>query len=369
MTAPVVAFFNNKGGVGKTSLVYHLTWMYAELGARVVAIDLDPQANLTAAFLPEDELELLWPEATLGRTVFGSITPLLRGRGDISAPPLHAVDDQIALVPGDLNLSGFEDELSQQWPACLDGKERAFRVISAFSRLIQAGASRYEADVALVDVGPNLGAINRAALIAADYVVIPLAPDLFSVQGLRNLGPTLRDWRIQWTERLLKNPDPSLVLPRGQMRPVGYVLLQHGVRLGAPVKAYQRWMARIPDVYAQAVLDQSGSGGVSIADDPHCLAQLKHYHSLMPMAQEALKPVFALKPADGAFGGHQQAAQRAYQDFSVLARDIYRRISPPGSVVTPDPTSASRSPPGQLFTPGRPRASRQRLWGALGDDP
>ena len=50
MSVPVVAFFNNKGGVGKTSLVYHLAWMYADLGLRVMAADLDPQANLTSAF-------------------------------------------------------------------------------------------------------------------------------------------------------------------------------------------------------------------------------------------------------------------------------------------------------------------------------
>ena len=48
-----VAFFNNKGGVGKTSLVYHLAWMLRELGGRVIAADLDPQANLTGMFLDE----------------------------------------------------------------------------------------------------------------------------------------------------------------------------------------------------------------------------------------------------------------------------------------------------------------------------
>lgn len=59
MTTKVIAFFNNKGGVGKTSLVYHLAWMYADLGKRVVAADLDPQANLTSAFLEVDTLERL----------------------------------------------------------------------------------------------------------------------------------------------------------------------------------------------------------------------------------------------------------------------------------------------------------------------
>ena len=62
MNAPVLAFFNNKGGVGKTSLVYHLAWMLSEMGERVLTCDLDPQANLTASFLEEDQLESLWKD-------------------------------------------------------------------------------------------------------------------------------------------------------------------------------------------------------------------------------------------------------------------------------------------------------------------
>ena len=73
MSTPVIGFFNNKGGVGKTSLVYHLAWMYSDLGIRVVAADLDPQANLTAAFLEEDRLEELWPDGDHPLSIFGSI--------------------------------------------------------------------------------------------------------------------------------------------------------------------------------------------------------------------------------------------------------------------------------------------------------
>jgi cellulose biosynthesis protein BcsQ len=51
MSIPVITFFNNKGGVGKTSLVYHLSWMFSDLGMRTLAVDLDPQANLSSAFL------------------------------------------------------------------------------------------------------------------------------------------------------------------------------------------------------------------------------------------------------------------------------------------------------------------------------
>jgi chromosome partitioning protein len=322
MSVPVITFFNNKGGVGKTSLVYHLAWMMARKGLRVVAADLDPQANLTASFLPDEELEVLWDVGRGERqTVYGSLEPLISGTGDVAAARPRYVDDRLAVLPGDLALSAFEDELSSQWPACLEGRERAFRVISAFWRLLMSAADDHAADVVLVDVGPNLGAVNRSALVAADHVVIPLAPDLFSVQGLQNLGPTLRKWRDGWQDRLGRNPAAELRLPTGRMRPAGYVVLGHGVRLGRPVKAYQRWIGRVPEVYRTAVLDVDESAPI-VDEDPLCLAQLKQFHSLMPLSQEAHKPVFDLKPADGAFGGHQSAVTVARRDFSALADRI-----------------------------------------------
>ena len=55
-----VALFNTKSGVGKTSLVYHLAYMFAERGVRVIAVDLDPQANLSSMFVEEERMEVLW---------------------------------------------------------------------------------------------------------------------------------------------------------------------------------------------------------------------------------------------------------------------------------------------------------------------
>ncbi len=68
-----IAFFNNKGGVGKTSLVYHLAYMFADLGHHVLAADFDPQANLTSMFLDEDSIEALLPASGLPKTVLGII--------------------------------------------------------------------------------------------------------------------------------------------------------------------------------------------------------------------------------------------------------------------------------------------------------
>jgi chromosome partitioning protein len=322
VTPPVIAFFNNKGGVGKTSLVYHLAWMYADLGKRVVAVDFDSQSNLTAAFLDEDRLEYLWADGVNRGTIFGCVQPLMRGTGDVADPILEGIEHRLALLVGDLRLSAFEDQLSEVWPKCMDRDERAFRVTSAFWRVMQRAADIQQADLILMDLGPNLGAINRAALVATDYVVVPLSPDLFSMMGVHNLGPTLRRWRQDWQERLQKNPVPDLALPPGRMQPVGYVVLQHSVRMYRPVQAYERWIDRIRVVYRDDVMDGGDSGDSVATPDPSCLALLKHYHSLMPLAQEARKPIFHLKAADGAIGAHYQAARDAYFDFRRLALKI-----------------------------------------------
>ncbi|MGH7466988.1 MAG: ParA family protein [Longimicrobiales bacterium] len=329
-----IAFFNNKGGVGKTSLVYHLAWMYADLGLSVIAADLDPQANLTSMFLEDDRLEQLWPEADHRSTVYGAVRPLLEGEGDISDPYIEDPAPGLGLLVGDLALSSAEDELSSQWPASLDRRPRAFRVLSALWRVLERAASARAAPVVMIDVGPNLGALNRAILVAAEHVVIPLAPDLYSLQGLRNLGPTLRRWRGEWQERANRNPVADLDLPSGAMVPAGYVVMQHAVRLDRPGKAYGKWMNRIPGEYSRSVLGSDEPVSVSVANDPNALSTLKHYRSLMPLAQEARKPMFFLKPADGAIGGHASAVLDCYRDFRALARRIAERCGVTMPVLT-----------------------------------
>jgi cellulose biosynthesis protein BcsQ len=232
-----LAFFNNKGGVGQTSLAYHLTWMFADLGVNVVAMDLDPQSNLTSSFLEDEWLEELWEPPQSTRTILGLVQPLLERLGDIAEPEVAEIHGRIGLVPGDLGLSLFEDRLAETWGKCLDDNQAnaadAFRVTTAFYRIMEQAARQRNADLTLIDVGPNLGAINRAALVSADHVVIPLAADLFSLQGLRNLGPTLRSWRKGWQTRKVRSQDlanTNLVIPSGNMEPEGYVVMQPSVR-------------------------------------------------------------------------------------------------------------------------------------------
>ena len=333
MSAPVLTFFNNTGGVGKTSLVYHLAWMLSDMGYRVLACDLDPQANLTAAFLDEKRLERLWGAGEgrpgVGETVMRCVEPVLKV-GDIQPPALVEIAPNLNLIPGDLALAGFEDRLSAEWPNALSSTAlyRPFRILTAFATVVQDGARQMKASIVLVDVGPNLGAINRSALIATDSLIVPLGADLFSLQGLRNLGPTLHRWRQDWQKRRDNWTQPDFPLPAGRMHAVGYVVQQHGVRLNRPVRAYDKWVNRMPEEYARNLLDaHTGPYPATPAQDrQHALATVKHYRSLVPLAQEARKPIFHLTPADGAIGSHAAAANDARRDFRILAQKIVQKI-------------------------------------------
>jgi len=207
MSAPVITFLNNKGGVGKTSLVYHLAWMLSEIGERVLVCDLDPQANLTASFLSEGELESLWGGSSSNRTIFQCVAPLVEV-GDIQEPCVHPAADALGLIPGDLALSGFEDHLASEWP-----------------------------------------------------------------------------------------------------------------------NAYEKWVNRMPESYARCLMDEKqGPFAETPARDKFCIATVKHYRSLVPMAQEARKPIFELTSADGAIGAHAAAVGEAHKDFRRLAKVIRERV-------------------------------------------
>ncbi len=316
-----ITFFNNKGGVGKTSLAYHVSWMLKELGNKVLSVDLDPQANLTGMFMDESGIE-----ETLNKkeSIYSAMAPLMKGTGDIQPATIFKADEDLGLLPGDLRLSGIEADFSVSWPKCLDREERAFRVTTAFNRLIiQAGEEMF-AKWAIIDMGPNLGSINRSVLIASDYVVFPLGPDLFSYQGLKNVGKFLNDWRNGWKERRSKKPDDlDFSLPEGSMTPLGYIMMRHSIRHDRPVKAYQRWMDKMPEAYNKYVLNDDTSPPPG---ESNLLAHLKDYRSLMPLAHEKIKPMFLLKPGDGAIGSHYQAVQSCYDDFKKLTENIVSRI-------------------------------------------
>ena len=340
-----IAFLSTGDRVGTSSLVYHLASMYARLGVNVLAADLNPQAKLTGMFLSEEELEPLWPETAERQTVYGALRPLLDRADRVPAPYVAEPEPGLGLVVGDILLATSEDELASHWAAFLTRQPRAMDVPSALARILRRAAGEVDARLILVDIGPHLGALNRAAIVTADSLVVPLAPDIYSLQSLRNLGPALRRWQREWKESRERIPGVDLSVPEYPMQPIGYIVIQGAVRLDRPVMASDDWLNRIPTVYRRAVVgEESPSTDATVETDPHCFATLKPYASLMPLAQEAGKPMFALKPADGATGGHVAAVQGCYRDFRELAKAIAERAGSSIPEVQGTRASARSSP-------------------------
>jgi cellulose biosynthesis protein BcsQ len=189
-------FFNNKGGVGKTTLTFNIAHLLAGRGVRVVVLDFDPQCNISAIFLDELRLFEIWEDARSNGTVTGCLEPVRRGKGDVLPPRLERIADGLWLLPGHLALSRFEQTLAEEFAKTLaTDNDRALDVTTSLDLLSNLAAEQVAADIMIMDLGPSLGALNRAALLACDHVVLPVAPDLFSLQGLRNVGPTLRESR------------------------------------------------------------------------------------------------------------------------------------------------------------------------------
>jgi len=330
-----IAFFNNKGGVGKTTLVYHLAWMFSELNYRVIAVDLDSQANLSGMFLHEKRMESLWDSEKTNETketIYSILDPLFDGIGDITTSPhieCPHVDGKIGLLVGSFTLAKLESQISIQWNECLAGDKRAFRITTAFARLIANAGKKHKADLALVDVGPNLGAINRAALISSDYVVIPLDPSLFSMYGLRSVGPILQEWREAWQERLRKKPT-FMNIPKGGMEPIGYIINRFKVVDGEkPSQSHQKWINRMSEEYRRFILmNGTKESKRKIRKPLNKLAQLQNYQSLTERAQELRKPLFLLEPPDVVKwkGATQTSIKNCFNGFRHLAEEIRKRI-------------------------------------------
>ncbi len=316
-----ITFFNNKGGVGKTTTVYHVAWMLSQLGIKTIAVDLDPQSNLTSMFLTSERLEEIF-ENDLKITILDSITPVVSGEPYI---PIHIeqITENLGLIIGNLSLSVFEDKLSKAWLECLGSDIYSFKITSIFNTIINDAAKQQNAEIVLIDVGPNLGAINRAVTISSDYIIMPVASDLFSLQGIKNLGITLNNWKKDWQDRIdRKPPILNFEIPKGKELPIGYIIMQYTVKESRPVKSYLRWANRIPSVYSEYVLKNNSTVQI-VEDDKNCIGLLKHYHSLAPMSMEAHKPMFLIKPADGAIGAHLFAVQKCYDDFEALTKKIF----------------------------------------------
>lgn len=327
----IVSFFNNKGGVGKTTLLYHVAHAIAEAGRRVLMVDCDSQCNLTAYTLSESQIQKSWEPS--GNSIWRAIEQVARGIGDVrNRAPTH-VTAGLEILPGDLLLSSFEDLLGETWNSAKGGSEPAIRAQSAIFRTILAAAAKAEAGIVLVDLGPNLGALNRAVLGASHYFVVPIAPDLFSIRGTENLGAKLVKWRSEWDQaNAAWTGDGSIVVPRGSPSFVGFVTQQHNLRNTAQgmTQGWQIFGSQVEAaVQSNIVTPLQPLGQVAYPAGPFEIGKIPNLHSLIPYSLDARKPVFLCTSSDGLKGAHIEKARESRELFTTIANAITALPIPP----------------------------------------
>lgn len=189
-----IAFFNNKGGVGKTTLLCNLAASLAsKYNKRVLVIDADPQCNASAYLLPELELEKILMDDD-HYSVDSFYEPIRRGHGYPEKVPsvIRSQRFNVDLIVGDPKLSIREDLIAIDWGATRNGEPRGFQTTYAFKELV----CRFDDyDYVLIDMGPSLGALNRSVLLAADYFLMPLSVDIFSMMAVENIIKSLTKWK------------------------------------------------------------------------------------------------------------------------------------------------------------------------------
>ena len=333
-----IAFFNHKGGVGKTTMLFNIAIEMGRLGKRVLMVDFDAQANLTAIALNDKKLEALYAPGADGMTVAHAFAPLVSGAGDVAVPDsIEVRKDQVWILPGDITLSAFEEILPSSWTEALAGTERGFRITSAPYRLWSEVAEDLNIDYVFLDLGPNVGPMNRAVLIGADYLVVPMASDLFSLRALPSVGQSLKTWVGQWHTANAHPVAKSLpfATQAGHPKLLGYVSQQFNVYRGDPTQAFQNWIKRTPALVEKGLLSPlreypDGKGGTLAdpADQTEVeIGTLKNYHSLVPHAQSLRQAIFEMEQDEIILGNQLKRARDSEVEFRELAEQIIERTT------------------------------------------
>ena len=341
-----LCFFNNKGGVGKTTLACNVASYIAETeNLNVLLIDGDPQCNATQLVLPDDTTERLYstaaglPEMDTLKQV---LLPLLKG--DATLGKTHEVAGPntnrfgISVIPGHPHVALLEDRLSTNWTQFMAGDLGGARVSNWNTQLLSHLKPHY--DLVIYDVGPSLGALNRSILIGVDYFLAPMGCDIFSLIGIENIADWIAQWRNYYDtayKQVISRHEGNLGEYTGEIRAssgamarfLGYTVQQYITKTIREEKratgAYEAILKQIPDQIATSL---GHFVAPRLTVDELRLGDVPHMFSLVPLAQSAHTPIHKLTGREGLSGGQYQQ-QRRYQEFigeltATLMRNLRR---------------------------------------------
>lgn len=327
MALKIISVFNNKGGVGKTTLTFHLAHALAAQGHKVLAVDLDPQCNLSIYSLPVDFIQDVWDKENSfiddpgfqaardsmslakfqafcrsPRTIHFLLKPAEEGTGDLdSLPPPVGLTKNLHIIPGRLTLHMFEEALARRWSEAFVGQPLALRTLSEVRRLIEKYAEVYGYDYAIVDTSPSLGQLNKTVLTTVDAFLIPAAPDLFSLYGIRNIGNSLKRWtsELETLYRLIP-PNRRPHFPKNFVGFLGYTIYNAKPRQNSTpwnmAIAHYDYAIQVPGTIS-AHISPNLSRGISkaVLEEPIGGTAVMHSHNTYPAhAQKYHVPMWEL---------------------------------------------------------------------------
>lgn len=218
------------------------------------------------------------------------------------------------IVIGDPRLALKEDLLAQDWRDARSGGTRGLRTTFVFADLIKKSKNY---DFVFFDMGPSLGAINRAILLAANYFVVPMSIDIFSMWAIQNIGEALKVWQRDLDTGLRLAEDPTEIVGLGRearLHFLGYVTQQHKEKSESGsariVEAYDAIRRRLP----AEVKERLGQLYPKNGFEPH-LGDIKHLASLAPKSQTLHTPMINV------------SVRGSYTTTRKQAREIYEKIS------------------------------------------
>ena len=322
-----LTIYNHKGGVGKTTLTVNIAAALGAVGKKVLLVDTDPQCNLTSYLLADEVVDDLLDHSgePRGKTIWSALKPIFDGDGGVRAPrPIETVIKNVHLVPGDIRLSEFESFLGDQWTECLKRRLGALRATASIKTLTDRLAQTGQFDYLFFDTGPNIGPLNRVILLDTDYLIVPVACDLFSVRALSTLGQTLKSWLIDWSTIASLAPDDAQLLP-GKPRFLGYIPQRfkvYGQAMAKPSFFYLKQIEKriFRDFVAVVRKVDPKFAPLTMSDTE--LGKIKEFGVLVQQAQRQGVP---LSQVSGA------SAQEALAAFNEIARNILRKTANEGS--------------------------------------
>lgn len=303
-----IAFFNHKGGVGKTTSLFNLGAKLAQKGKTVLMIDADTQCNLTLQILGESGYETHYEQKPKNNIksylapAFDS-QPILITAGEC----ISAKIPNLYVMPGSLDLSGNDTQLSMSFnlSSFLTSMQN---LPGSFDYLIQKTAEKYNADFVLIDLNPSLSAINQGLLISSDYFIIPTSTDYFSVQSIRSLATKLPEWET-WAKKARQLFKESFYpLPLNTPKFLGFTCNKFNLdsSTGQPQKNHRQMMDRIGKSIDELLVVNLKSVGMLLDDklyyqyakqerntqSKYCLAEFSDYNKLSVISQQRNIPLY-----------------------------------------------------------------------------